>query len=162
MFDRIKNSIAFIICLGFIFLSVCSLYGCDNGTEVTVNKTSSNDEIESTCELPWVIQNKNPADYSWDEYEKLTYDQKEYFYDTFSSDVDFENWMIEAQKKSNSPWLKDGKKVEDYTWEEFQKLSDIQKELFYESFKSNDEFDKWMKSAKEGSGEKNEHTGNRG
>ncbi|MBQ2904494.1 MAG: hypothetical protein IJE48_08875 [Clostridia bacterium] len=46
------------------------------------------------------------------------------------------------------PWENGGKNTDKYTWEEYQRLPDSQKDAFYESFSSAKEFDEWMNNAK--------------
>lgn len=47
------------------------------------------------------------------------------------------------------PWEEGGKKPSEYTWEEFETLSGPQQMEFQKTFKSDDEFEKWMNKVKE-------------
>lgn len=105
-------------------------------------------EAKKKADSPWIKEGRNPKDYSWEEFEALTDTQKELFYDTFASNEDFDFWVSEAKKKADSPWIKEGRNPKDYTWEEFEALTDTQKELFYDAFESNEAFDEWMNKAK--------------
>ena len=42
-----------------------------------------------------------------------------------------------------SPWENGGKQPEDYTWEEFEALSDEQQMAFQNSFEDNKDFENW-------------------
>lgn len=54
-----------------------------------------------------------------------------------------------SNKKNGIPWENGGKQPIEYTWEEFEKLSGEQQEIFVESFDSAEEFEKWEKNALE-------------
>lgn len=42
------------------------------------------------------------------------------------------------------PWENGGKAIEEYTWEEFERLSGVQQEAFFEAFESVEAFESWM------------------
>ena len=104
-------------------------------------------------EMPWENGGKQPEDYTWAEYERLTAIQKEAFFDSFDNAADFDRWMNQATGTGESsgtekmPWENGGKQPEKYTWEEYEALTPLQKEAFFESFDDADDFDRWMNQA---------------
>lgn len=111
------------------------------------------DSVEAE-RMPWENGGKQPKDYTWAEYEALTPLQKEKFFDSFESAADFDNWQNRANGNTNSPeaekmpWENGGKQPEDYTWAEYEALTPVQKEAFFDSFESTSAFDTWMNNAK--------------
>jgi len=99
--------------------------------------------------MPWEKDgSKQPKDYTWAEYNALTALQKEAFYDSFESAEAFDNWMNRANGGQNPtgtmPWEKGGKQPKDYTWAEYNALTPLQKEAFFDSFDDLDDFDAWL------------------
>lgn len=133
---KIKNFlILFLICLIVVNMTV-TMASCDksNNASSAVSGTVSEQLL------------------SWEEFEALTSEEKEAFYESFDSADAFEKWMDEAQGKNTepNPWEIDGaKKPSEYTWEEFQALTTAQQEAFFESFESTEAFEKWMDIAQE-------------
>lgn len=123
-------------------------FGSNESFEAWMEKAKN---AESTDKMPWENGGKQPQSYTWAEFEALTADQKEAFIESFGSDDAFEIWMQGAQGTGNEemPWEKGGKQPQAYTWDEFENLTDIQKEAFVESFGSNEAFEAWMESAQQ-------------
>ncbi len=104
--------------------------------------------------MPWEKGGKQPAEYSWEEFQALEGIQKDHFYESFGSPEAFEAWMAAAggpvQQKETLPeivipWEEAGaKQPGEYSWEEYQTLSPEQQEAFVESFASIDAFEAWM------------------
>ena len=94
---------------------------------------------------------KKLSEYTWDEYNALTEEQKEIFFESFESVEDFEVWLIAAQKMENEPfpWEKEQKSPLAYSRAEYEALSEEEKEAFFEWFASAEEFQKWYKSVEE-------------
>lgn len=116
-------------------------FGSNEEFDKWLNKVKPDDTSSQTAI-------KDPASCTWSDYEKMSDSEKELFYESFASNEEFDKWRSEALKKDNSPWENGGKSPSKYTWEEYQALDDAQKELFYESFSSNEEFDAWMNRVK--------------
>ena len=88
---------------------------------------------------------KQPADYTWEEYEALTKVQQKAFRDHLGSDG-FEVWLEKVQEEEN-PWEEEGaKQPEDYTWEEYTALTEAQKEAFQE-YLGADGYVEWLEKA---------------
>lgn len=108
---------------------------------------------ESTEPAPeWNKPGKKPNEYSWEEYQALSYEEQDAFFLWFGSANAFEAWM-EAVKppESTEPapnWNKPGKKPSEYTWEEYQNLSQKDQDAFFLWFDSTDAFEAWMNSVK--------------
>ena len=101
-------------------------------------------------ELSWNHGGKNPSEYTWIEYEELNDAQQEKFFEWFEDFKDFEKWMEIAQFENeygDIPWNHGGKLPSEYTWEEFQSLSDAHKEMFFEWFETPEKFEEWMENA---------------
>lgn len=108
------------------------------------NSVTGTSEVET---MPWEGGGKQPAEYTWAEYEALTVSQKEAFFDSFGSTVEFDAWMSRATGTSEvetMPWEAGGKQPKEYTWAEYEALTASQKEAFYDSLGSSVEFDNWM------------------
>ena len=94
---------------------------------------------------PWEAGGKQPEEYTWEEYEALTPGEKDAFFDSFESVEAFDAWMENAVNASLAcPWENGGKQPCEYTWEEYEALTPAQKELFFDSFASWEEFQAWM------------------
>ncbi len=96
--------------------------------------------------LPWENGGKKPSDYTWAEYEALPESIKNAFYESFESEAAFEKWFnkVTQSQKPTLPWENGGKKPADYTWEEFNSLSDSLKEAFVNSFHNPGDFADWL------------------
>lgn len=146
---RKENKILVVLILSIILiLGGISIYIINAYKENTEDNTNKNVTESVSVTLPWENGGKSPAEYSLEEFEKLTNIQQELFYEWFDSKEDFEQWMSNAEKRDEAeivvvPWEGDGKKPSEYTMEEFEKLSDIQQELFFEWFDSTEEFQMW-------------------
>jgi len=92
-----------------------------------------------------IAGNKKPEDYSWEEYLALPDEQKDAFFESFGSTEAFDEWLEKARGEAGEyPWENGEKQPKDYTWEEYLALPDEQKDAFFESFESLEEFDKWL------------------
>ena len=111
--------------------------------------------VQREEKMPWEAPgSKQPAEYTWDEFEKLEGIQKDLFYESFGSAESFEQWMAAAGGPAQSddqedeiPWEQGGKQPGAYSWEEYQNLTYQQKDAFFEEFESADAFDAWMEEA---------------
>ena len=95
---------------------------------------------------PWEKSGaKQPEDYTWEEYEKLTTAQKRAFRKHLGA-AGFEAWLEKVQEEEN-PWEESGaKQPEDYTWEEYNALTEDQKKAFQE-YLGADGFADWQEKA---------------
>ncbi len=93
---------------------------------------------------PWEEEGRNVSDYSWEEYEALSEEEKGLFQMCFEDIMAFDNWLTSAQSRMLLPWEKDGKAPADYTWEEYEALSDYLKDAFFESFDDPQALDTWI------------------
>lgn len=112
-------------------------------------------ETEPTQE-PWRPELKEPEAYTWEEYQALDDEKKDSFYESFDSPEAFEAWLQKVNPQilestaqtevalEENPWENGGKSPEEYTWEEFQTLTEDQQESFFLSFESNEKFEAWM------------------
>lgn len=108
---------------------------------------------ETTPQTPvWNKPGKKPDEYTWAEYEALSREEQDAFYLWFASATEFEEWMNSAKPAETTPqapeWNKPGKTPDEYTWEEYQALSQIEQEAFYQWFGSMNAFEAWMNSVK--------------
>ena len=145
--------LAFLMIVAVICLGGCSKREVSGGTETTViegtEPVTTSMPVEETEEmlLPWENGGKQPDQYTWEEYEALSVDQKEAFFDSFESAVAFDNWMSRvtgASEVETMPWEDGGKQPEEYTWAEYEALTASQKEAFYDSLGSSVAFDNWV------------------
>lgn len=108
-------------------------------------------EEQAQIEKPWENDGKSVSEYTWEEFEALSLELKDAFFEAFESVEDFEAWMNNAQQEEpaqiEEPWENGGKPVSEYTWAEFEALSLEQKDAFFEAFESVEAFEVWMNSA---------------
>ena len=85
---------------------------------------------------------------TWEEFEGLSEVEQMKFIDSFGDD--FEQWMNSVRTiEEVLPWeIKGAKKVEEYTWEEFEDLDQIHQEIFIDSFDGEISFEEWLKTEK--------------
>lgn len=90
---------------------------------------------------------KQPAAYTWKEFESLTPEQQMAFQDTLGAE-EFDEWMNRVQNQNvTNPWEKAGaKQPEEYTWEAFEVLTPAQQMAFQDALGA-DGFEIWMNQA---------------
>ena len=106
----------------------------------TVPNTSENPEPN-----PWEVPGaKQPADYTWEEFEALTAGQQTAFQNHLGAAA-FDAWMKRAQSQpAANPWEAAGaKQPADYTWEEFEALTAGQQTAF-QNHLGEAAFDAWL------------------
>ena len=91
---------------------------------------------------------KAPQDYTWEEYTALPIEEQATFPDLFESMDAFYAWMDKAQKEAQDPGFDtdidlNGKKPEDFTWDDYMALTVEQQMLFPDLFESMDAFNAW-------------------
>ncbi|MBE6622766.1 MAG: S-layer homology domain-containing protein [Ruminococcaceae bacterium] len=105
--------------------------------------------LEEMQNVPWENGGKMPEDYTWEEFQDLTTVQQDKFFEWFESPEAFEQWqdkVLGLEEMQNVPWENGGKMPEDYTWEEFQNLTTVQQDKFFEWFESPEAFEQWQNS----------------
>ncbi len=106
-------------------------------------------QAEDDVDLPWVKEGRSPSDYTWDEFIALEGAHQIQFQNSFESTDKFEEWMNEAQEEViDIPWENGGKAPEEYSWEEFNKLTGPQQIKFQNSFEKYEDFEKWMEKVR--------------
>ena len=103
--------------------------------------------------LPWEAEGSTaPAEYSWAEYEALTEEEREAFSASLTEE-EFDIWMEAAIREAAgaeadaAPWtLPGGKAPDEYTWEEYLRLTEEHQMLFARQF-ADGGFDLWMQEA---------------
>lgn len=102
---------------------------------------------------PWVDSGKEPAEYTWAEFEALTPEQQIVFQNSFDSLEDFDAWLQSAQPEQTTPTVDMGdKSVWDYTWDEFESMSIEEQMAFQSAFESAEDFDRWLQEAQGNTG----------
>lgn len=109
-------------------------------------------EAENAKKLPWEIAGaKQPAQYTWAEFEALSAAYKEAFIATFGGGDAFDIWMKKAQAMQGNdkfPWEAGGaKQPSQYTWAEFEALPESIQAAFIATFGNIEAFDMWKKNA---------------
>lgn len=100
--------------------------------------------VRQSKEIPWEAGGKQPVEYTWGEFESLSEEQQEAFFESFSEVEEFEAWMMEVQREAVMPWEREGRLPEEYSWKEYEALTDMQRERFVESFTEPEKFLSWM------------------
>ena len=110
------------------------------GFEAWLNKVQ--DQAEAN---PWEVSGaKQPADYTWAEFEALTAAQQVAF-QKYLGEAGFEVWLNKVQDQAEAnPWDAPGaKKPEDYTYEEFEALTAAQ-QMAFQDYLGPEAFDAWL------------------
>ena len=119
-----------------------------DGFEVWMKQAQGDSSTEE--EMPWDESGaKQPAEYTWTEFEALSPAQQMAFQNWFASIDEFEAWMQKAQgndfTEEKMPWDESGaKQPSEYTWDEFEALLPGQQMAFQNWFGGWEEFDKWL------------------
>ncbi|MBQ2725297.1 MAG: dockerin type I repeat-containing protein [Clostridia bacterium] len=103
-----------------------------------------------SAKLPWEVPGaKQPADYTFAEFNALTSDQQMAFQNSFGSIEAFIAWLEKAQEEADKlPWEEPGAKQPcDYTYAEFLALTGDQQMAFQNSFGSIEAFEAWLEKA---------------
>ena len=107
-------------------------------TEPSETETQATEpsETETAGLMPWEADGaKQPEDYTMEEYEGLTADQRKAFRKYLGA-AGYAAWLERAEKEAEPvdlPWEKPGaKQPKDYTWAEYQALTEAQKKAFME------------------------------
>lgn len=98
--------------------------------------------------LPWETPGaKQPKDYTWQEFNALSKEQQAAFQDHMG-EAAFATWMNKAQNApAINPWDRPGaKQPKDYTWQEFNDLSEEQQVAFQDHM-GETAFTAWMNEA---------------
>ena len=122
--------------------------------DVSEGEQSSTNETEM-IPPPWEMDGKEPYKYTWAEFEALSAEHQEMFFEWFASAADFSAWQAQAMKNNgmeNIPWENGGKIPSAYTWKEFESLSPALQELFFDWFDTAEDFDAWQKRAQNDGG----------
>lgn len=85
--------------------------------------------------------------YSWEEFESMSKEQQEIFINRFEDDDSFNAWLERESKNdiSKLPWQEnDGKSPEEYTWEDFNALTESQQMAFVDYWDSKSSFEIWL------------------
>lgn len=121
-------------------------FGSIEAFDAWLQKAQADDSVET--DMPWENGGKQPADYTWAEFEALTAAEQMAFQNSFGSIEAFDAWLQKAQadesEKIDLPWENGGKQPVEYTWAEFEALTGEQQIAFQKSFGSIDDFDKWL------------------
>ena len=123
---------------------------------ILLDYLSQQGSVKQPSSLPWENGGKTPDQYTWAEFEALTVEQQDAFVEWFSSVDAFYAWVEKADgaisgtgnASGETPvWNKGGKTPDQYTWEEFEALTDEEKEAFYSWFATVDDYIEWMDKA---------------
>lgn len=137
-----KASRIVLVCIAVLIL--LALIGC--------GKSSGDGKIEDTTvndtQTQAAVNNKQPPEYTWEEFEALTDEQQAEYQKSFENIEAFDRWLTEAQAKAILPWKNGGKQPSEYTLEEYEALSDFLQDAFFESFEAQNGFSLWLSKAK--------------
>lgn len=99
----------------------------------------------------WDEPGKTPDAYTYEEYQALTAEKKEAFYQWFGSLEEFESWLNKAKGEvpTTQPptWDEQEKRPNEYTWAEYQTMTPEEQDAFYLWFDSKEAFEAWMNAA---------------
>lgn len=124
-----------------------------NATEAAGTGPVKTEPVDTAPIPTIVLGDKDPSDFTWEDYQALTPDQQMVFPDAFDSMESFHAWMNRVQpngptKESPPDSLNMDlaeKKPEDYTWEDYLALSMEQQMLFPDYFERYEDFEVWWK-----------------
>ncbi len=112
------------------------------GFEAWLNKAQGQEQPAAN---PWEASGaKQPADYTWAEFEALTAAQQMAFQNYLGANG-FETWLNKVQNQTEkNPWEQPGaKQPQDYTWAEFEALTAAQ-QIAFQNYLGEDGFEAWM------------------
>lgn len=129
------------------------------------NRENRSDNLETNTEIQTNVQESTSGEvlieevminkeiFTWEEFEALLPAEQMEFQNSFTSTEAFDEWLKKVKKDNMKiPWENGGKHPQDYTWEEFEKLTPENQMKFQYSFGSIEEFDKWLRKAQGNSG----------
>lgn len=127
-----------------VIISVVLVCSIGLGVKFAINKNS---EIEAfTLDL----EGKQPEEFTLEDYQELTAEEKEIFPDYFESLDKYNEWYesIQTYEEWDDLFTIDlkGKQPEEFTWEDYQELTVEEKEVFPDYFESYDAYQKWYES----------------
>ena len=136
-------SVFFILLIVFLVITpkdnVGGVKKVDNGGETNIGIIDT---------LPWDEDGAKPIEeYTWEEFEMLEQIHQEIFIDSFIGEMTFEQWLEREnpdKKYIEAPWENDNKKPEEYTWKEYESLSEEQQMMFIDYLDSHEGFEKWF------------------
>lgn len=127
-----------------LIIYLCSVVVIVTITCFVYNLMSNKEIVDSQIVVSRIT---NPENYTWEEYQALTPEEKMMFPDNFKSMDAFNAWyenVQPAQENINVPTIDlKGKNPEDFTWEEYQALTPEEKMVFPDYFESMDAFNAW-------------------
>ena len=104
---------------------------------------------EETLPVSFVIApDKDPEDYTWEEYQAMSAKEQDEFFQYFDSVDAFEAWLEAIKSEETLTWDRPGKQPDEYTWEEYQELSPEEQDAFFLWFTSVRSFETWMETVK--------------
>ena len=155
----------FLFCL---FLTACGKK--DNVTDPAQMETENQQSAETQAAdsafallMPWEADGaKQPEEYTMAEYEGLTAEQRKAFFNYLGADR-YAAWLkraeAEAENEVDIPWKNPlTKQPREYTWEEYQALTEAQKIAFMEALGPHG-LEAWLSEIKGGSGSQNGNNG---
>ena len=164
-----------IIMVLLVFWLICD-NGCSKNSEnnmQTQSESNQSDNIETqenpsenydvsdeadmqsetvTVSCPWVDEGtKQPSDYTWEEYEALSSDQKTEFFEWFPTSKEFDDWLMENQEEPDlgenqgMPWDEPyALQPDEYSYDQYEALTGEQQVAFIDWFPTTKEFDDWL------------------
>lgn len=106
-----------------------------------VNPEEQKSDAEGNTDIK--LQSK----YTWYEYMRLTEQEQTAFFNTFESEEAFNEWLdsVSPVQDDVCPWERPGgKQPEDYTWDEYIKLTAEQQIIFFNYLNEKGQFDIWL------------------
>ena len=126
-------ALSLLVCVGIVFA-------------VTHTRDNAEAEMQETLETEIY------ANLTWEEYQSLSLEEQDRYFDQFASKDDFESWMDAVKPTESVPslpkWDESGKCPDAYTWEEYQRLTGEERDAFVNWFESAAAFEAWLESVK--------------
>ena len=141
---QFRKLVVLLLALLCLLLASCKTKKTQTGEPPANNETQTHPQLETTLPevsepeevpgMPWEESGaKQPEDYTWEEYEALSTEQRKAF-QKYLGPAGFAAWLEKTQpSEDENPWDKPGaKQPKDYTWEEFEALTEAQQKAFME------------------------------
>ncbi len=113
--------------------------------------------VEEEVELPWENGGKDPAEYSYQEFEALNEAQQMAFQSYLGDE--FDNWLERAKAEAEDgiylPWEDGGKDPFEYSYDEYEDLNRAQQMAFQE-YLGEERFEEWINLVKPDRSEEDE------
>lgn len=147
--NKMKKILLLVIIISIVMIVLILIFGLLFDSSEEERPSINIEKIEGNgSSLETISKIENPEEYTWEEFEKLSPEEQSNFIESFDNPESFDEWFAENGENEILlyPWDIEGKLPEEYTWEEYEKLNEVEKKAFKESFLTEEQFNLWKDS----------------